>query len=282
MAHSSAQYKELLKSLMPRGKAWNRDEDSVFDQVLYGAADELSRSDVRAEELVDEMFVDTVSELITEWEEEFGIETDTSKSLATRIEELKAAFVARGQQDKGYFESVADKIDYTIHIEEYAPGISGLITSGDACGCNDNFFIWHIRSEIYPDKGEYDYSFGMSFDNTPTYDVGFVQDMIRNLDLLIETIDKIKPGHTMALYDFYGIEFGRGFGWGFSGAPHHDGSIPIEEFDGSFSEAFTAQGHYDGNYLIGAFSGAFDLSYDAHRGGDFERDSFSDAFIKPI
>lgn len=267
---------------MPKGKAWNRDEDSVFDQLLYGAADEFNRIDVRAEELIDEMFTSTVNELIEEWEEEFGITTDDTKTLAVRVEELKAAFIARGQQDKGYFESVAEEIAYIVHIEEYSPFICGVHASGDACGCNDNFFIWHVRAEVYPDKGDYDFQFDEAFETTPLYDVEYVQSMTRNLDLLLETIDNIKPGHTMALYDFYGIEFGRGFSWGFASAPHNDSSIPIEEYGQGFSKAFTAQGHYDGSYLIGSCNGAFDLSFDAYFGGDFEKDSFGDSFRRSI
>ena len=74
MSHSAIEYQRLLKSLMPKGKAWSNDPDSVQNQLLYGLAEELARIDARADDLVLESNPATAVELLEEHEADYGID----------------------------------------------------------------------------------------------------------------------------------------------------------------------------------------------------------------
>jgi len=70
------EYRLLLQSLLPRGRAWSRDENSILTQLLNGFGEELARIDTRSEDLINEIFPRTSTELLTEHETDYGIPDD--------------------------------------------------------------------------------------------------------------------------------------------------------------------------------------------------------------
>jgi len=283
MAHSALNYKEMLKSLLPRGRALTREIDSWLDQLLYAYAEEFARVDSRADDFLLEAYSSTTNELIAEHEADYGIKWDGTTQLAARRELVTAKLVARGQQDGSYFVQVADKIMYLVSIEEFQPCWAGIAVSGDPCGDQVNIFFWKVNTDINAQLGAFSFEFAdMEFKSTSLLDITYVARLTRSLDVLIETINGIKPGHTTALYDFYNVAYSRAFHWGFNAMPINDATIPIEEYQSEFSSAFTAVGNYDGSYLIGAFNGGFCLSYDRYNGGEFESTAFDTTFRRPV
>jgi uncharacterized protein YmfQ (DUF2313 family) len=281
MARSTTDYLRLLQSLLPKGKIWNREEGSTLTQYLTALADEFSRLDGRTVDLLLERNVSTTSELVTEHETDFGITDDGSSTLSERQDLLLSRLLAIGQQDVNYFIEIAAAINYLITIDEFMPFWSGVGVSGDACGDQTNVFYWKVNSDIQENKGAFGISFNAdNFDGIDKDDISYVIALTRDLTNLINEITPLKPAQSRVLFDYSGAAFGRGFDWSFNSFPHHDGSIPMEQFTTDFSSAFTSIGNYDGSYLIGAFSDAFDLSYDVHRGGGYNIE-FGNGFRKP-
>jgi uncharacterized protein YmfQ (DUF2313 family) len=262
MARSSDDYKKLLQSLLPKGKLWNRDPNSVLAQILAGLAVEYSRIDGRSEDLLDESFVTKTTELITEHEEDFGL-PDEGFSLASTTEKRREDLLFEkqkvGQQDKGYFESIAQTLGYDITIVEYSPFIVGATTVNNPVGDLENLFYWLV---------------GIDVDSvTESAEV--------NISRLIAKINKIKPAHTIALYDFYGAGFSRGFSIGYNRIPSYDNSWIELGFGRGFSNGFANAYDYDGVNYVGGFSQGFNIGFDRKSGGGFKYNAFSTAFAMP-
>lgn len=274
MGRSALDYKKLLKSLLPKGRAITKDPDSVVDQLMYALGEELSRIDGRSYDLLVERDPRRTTELVTEHEADYGI-TNPASTLSERRAELYAKQIAVGGQYPDYFVEVAAAIDYTIYIYEFGPFIAGVSVAGDPCGGLGNLFWMLVRSDAQGDKGAFDEGFGMGFDGMLSGDPTWMQTRNIRLATLISEIDEIKPGHMIALYDYYGVAFDRSFNEAFNAIPVNDDSMPIIQFNYEFSEAFTAVHEYDGTYLNGSFDHAFNLSFDAHHGHHFDIDSFN-------
>lgn len=258
---TAEQYRQLLDSLLPKGKIWNREKTSVLQRLLYGLADELSRIEGRTFDLITEKDVRTTEELITEHEEDYGLPKsgeELANTLADRRNDLHAALLTVGQQYKEYFIDIAAAAGYTITIEEFTPAWSGVAMAGDACGDQVNIFYWKVWIDL--DSVTYSYEV--------------------NISKLITKISSIKPGHSHLLFEFYGAEFSRAFSRAFDSIPHYDNSWPDGEFNRDFSNAFANAFDYDGKNYIGAFNQAFSIATDRYSGGSFS-DSFGIAFLRP-
>ena len=285
MGHSAEEYKGLLKSLLPKGRAWTRAITATIDQLLYGMAEELARVETRGYEFLTEAYPSLATEMITEHETEYGI-PEYGQTLRDNISERRADIVAklvsRGQQDKEYFIFIAEKLMYIAIIEEYRPAWSGVVVSGEACGPQLNLFFWKMRADINEQKGDFSIDFAPEeFTSLNKDDIAYVIALTRKIDTLIFRINQIKPGHTMALYDFYNVEYSRGFYWSFDAMPIHDGLIPFEMLDVGFGIDFASVGNYDGTYLNGSFAPSVCLSFDRMNGGAFLIDGFSAEFSAP-
>lgn len=284
MARTPQQYKELLKQLLPLGRAWTRSTDSTMDEVLQGFSDEPARVDGRGDDLLLERDVTTTTELVTEHEEDFGLPEEGEElgtTLAERRSDLLSKLITRGQQDVNYFISIIRALGYTITIDEFTPAWAGVMQAGDPCGTQENLFYWKVNVFVEGNKGAFGPDFAVSeFRSILINDRTFIDTLVRSLDPVILKINKLKPGHTIALFDFYGNSFSRAFDWSFDSVPHNDGTIIPGSFDFNFNKAFAVNYDYDGNYLQGSFCSAFNLAFNAKFGGAFGNNSFSNAFDK--
>ena len=279
MARSASEYLQLLKSLMPSGRFWTRDPDSGIAQLLSGMADELARVDLRGDDLVRESDSRTVEELITEMETDFGI-TDPGATLTARRGVIQSKLVQIGQQFESYYQEVASKLGYIITITEFTPFWAGLGRAGDSCGGQNNAHFFKVNVDLNKNMGAFSHDFYICFDAIFSNDRDYLYDLTRSLDAIIAEINRIKPAHKHALYDFHGAAFDRAFSWGFDSIPTYDGTCPPGSFGSAFGDGFANIREYDGTYLIGAFGQGFDLSFDSHRGGAFG-DSFGSGFNSP-
>lgn len=282
MGRSALQYKNALWGLMPRGRAITRALESFFDQVLYGMAEEFARIDERAYDLINENVPSNANELITEYEEEFGI-WDAADNLTDRQEAVHAKNILIGRQDKQYFIDIATALGYDTFIEEFVPFWADIALAGDPCNPQKNLFYWLMYVNPDGDKGAFSVGFShYGFDAIPiNYKDYVMYSLVRAFWDLIDEIWRIRPGHTIALFDFYYRGFSRGFGWGFHAIPTDDSTCPLPGFSGAFSDGFNNLREYDGEYLIGGFNHAFNLGFDTHFGGGFEYDAFTDGFWRP-
>lgn len=129
-------YRNLMKKLLPPGFAFTRGTETQMDALLSGMAEEPARVHDRSGDLLFEMFPDTTTELLTEWETVWGLPDPCAGALDT-LSERRAALLARmvhvGQQTPGFFIRVAATLGYTITIEENVDGSP---------------YVWRIISNI--------------------------------------------------------------------------------------------------------------------------------------
>ncbi len=280
MAYTLQEYKQLLKSLLPKGKALTQAADSYFDQYMKALAEEFVRVDDRQDDLITERQVLFTSELLEEHESDYNI-TDPAENLEDRRTALYAKLIARGGQYKEYFESIANGMGYEITIEEFQPFFAGISTAGATCGDIWLLFIWYVWVHVDGHRGAFTCDFDWTeFDGLNPNDTSWFIGITRRFDDLITEFFRLKPAHTRVLFDFWGIEFDRSFSRDFNSIPTNDDSIPCYEFDYAFSTEFTALHTYDGIYLTGAFDKAFSIAFDSYAGGAFNYDEFSDDFSK--
>lgn len=276
MARSKENYKNLFLSLLPKGKFWTRVSGSNLTNFFLGLANEFLRLDDRADDLKDEGFVTTTSELLTEHETDFDLPEEgltLGNTTQRRRDELLSAHVQRGEQDEAYYQEVAGDLGYDIDITEFKPFWAGLGQAGDPCGDQFNIFYWRVDINVYESKGTPNV-----FAISEPYDV--------NISKLMAKFKKIKPAHTHVLYQFYGVEFANAFGRAFDRVPPYDNSWGLLEekeldFDGMFSNAFANNVDYDGFMWTGGFHEAFSQQFDRNSGGYYSHSEFSIDFKKP-
>lgn len=282
MARTALEYKELLKSLLPKGRAWTRDADSIMDQYYYALAEEFARIEERSGELILESHVIYSSELLSDHEEDYGLTDGSAYTDAERRVILHTQLLSTGGLYPNYYIDLLAVAGYTITITEYTPCWAGVATVGSTCGDQGIIFLFTVKVFINGDEGAfYPRDFDTSFDYKLSNDITVYQSRVRSLDPVIEIIRPLRPAHMRDLYDFYGAAFDRAFSFATDSFPTNDDSIPIIQLNSGYSTDFAAQHDYDGTYLTGAFDHAFHLQYDAHFGGDFQNDEFDVNFWKP-
>lgn len=258
-------YRKLLQSLLPSGRFWTRNEDSTFTELLNGLGSEMARVEDRSIDLIYESLPSQISETFEEWEEDFEIPDDGEDLGATdadRRAEIKAKFIARGNQHNDYFIEIAEELGYTVTITEYDKSLPGIMVVGqDPITPENAVFYWFVDIDVSADMTQY-YT-------------------LVNISQLIKDITKRKPAQTIVLFRFTGVEFDRNFSNDFDCIPWYDGSSWPISFSRDFSSDFANAYDYDGVNLTGSFNRAFSIAFDRCSGGDFNFDEFGDAFSKP-
>lgn len=285
MGRSATQYKNLLKSLLPRGRALTRAIDTTLDELFHALGEELSRVEGRAYDLVKESVVSTATELLPEYEEEFdlplpGLELKTT--IEGRRADILAKMISVGQQNRSYYEAIAEAMGYDIVFETFRPSRSGIIRAGDRLAEALSIFLWLVRVDLNGDKG----AFGLGFsseevDCLAANDWAWAQSQTIFYTNLRQEFERIKLAESEVQFDYYGREFDRGFGYGFMSFPSYDGSIIPESFDSSFDTGFMNNYSYDGTYLIGGYDTGFNLAFNTHFGESFFKDEFGEGFARP-
>lgn len=255
MARTALEYLELLKSLLPKGKAWTRTVDSNLYNLLYAFSEELNRIEERAEDLCTEQDIRTSSELLEDHETDLGLPDECSQEDETKQERREIAhtkLTALGRQDKQYFIDLAELLGWTITITEYWPFKCGASECGDDCGPYYNLFYWVINIDL-TSKEWIQFKSGASQCGDPILYIPTVE----NLECVMT---KYKPAHTNLSFNYIGPAF-------------------TNAFDDSFDSAI---GLTEESYLEGAFNHAFDESFDIGLGGAFDMDAFDNNFDTPI
>jgi len=252
MARTVENYLRLLQSLFPRGKAWNRDEDSVLTEFLYGQAEEFARVDKRSDNLLQERDTRFSTELLVDHEIDLGLPDECSGdnlTIAERRLQAHSKLISLGQQNPAYFIEIAAAQGWTITITEYRPFWCGYGVAGEACGEQNNIFYW--KATITLGGGEIIYfTSGSSQCGDP---ISYIVDT----DSLICLLNKYKPAHTSLLFDYDGPEF----------------TI-------AFSSAFDASPYSGSTYLTGGFSPGFAIGFDVGQPAGFDADGFDNGFEK--
>lgn len=193
MADSNEYTQQLIK-LSPTGKAWPTESDSVWATLLNAIAQEFARVDARANELLNEIYPDTTTELLPDWERVAGLPDPCSglgASVAIRRRDLLAKITARGGQSPQYFIDLAASLGYTITITEFDEFIVDVNAVEDALLGEAWAYSWQVNAGL----------------NTVTY---FTVGSNSTGDALAEwgnerlecVITARKPAHTVVLFAY--------------------------------------------------------------------------------
>lgn len=144
-------FARALRALLPRGRAWSRDDDTTQFATLMGLAPTYERSTTRGNNLLVDSFPASTLELLPEWEASLGLPdpcAGISPTIAARRAQVVARFSALGGQSVAYYVAFAARLGYTITIDQYAPFRAGVNRAGDALQGVDWFYAWAIHSPL--------------------------------------------------------------------------------------------------------------------------------------
>lgn len=123
MAHSIDDWLHALQQVMPRGKAWPRDQNADLTRFLRALARRLSRAEANGDMLLAEMRPETTFQLLEEWEG--YLELPECGLARGSIEERRAAVVEKYHR-KGWLapwqiEAVAAALGFTVSVHVILP-----------------------------------------------------------------------------------------------------------------------------------------------------------------
>lgn len=148
MALAAADYLLQLQALLPAGPAWPR-EDSPLTRLLSGIAEEASRVDARAGDLLTEADPRTATELLPDWERVLGLPDDCNKRVALTVPQRRLLAAQRltelGGQSAAYFIAMAAVLgEAGVTVKEFRP-MNCNDTSNSALGSSGDRFFWNVN-----------------------------------------------------------------------------------------------------------------------------------------
>ncbi len=138
-------YQAMLLRLLPQGRAWPRDRDSVTGQLLGAFGDAAARVERLMLKLLENADPRTAVDLIDQWEAALGLpDTDVVPAdLDGRLAAAWAKETSTGGQSKPYFIAVAESLGYEVTINGYRPGACGD-RMGTRCWSTAWRFTWTV------------------------------------------------------------------------------------------------------------------------------------------
>ncbi|WP_168401087.1 YmfQ family protein [Erwinia amylovora] len=198
MSHYSLDdYARALRQLLPPGRAWPRDTDSVHSRTLRALARSFQSTDSAAELLLTGSFPPTATTMLPEWESSLGLPDDCAISEIDSIAKRQAAVVSKltstGGLSPGYFVQMAAALGYTITITLFRPALCGLSVCGDALNGDEWPFVWRINAPRTTIKYA---QAGISYCGDPLRSWGNKQ--------LECQLNRLAPSHLILLFNYAG------------------------------------------------------------------------------
>ena len=141
---SVTQYQTQLLALLPRGSAWPREPDSSLGKLMGGLAEEYARADTLLDDIVAESLPSQVTQLIAEWEAEYGLPEDNT-DVATALQDRRNAVVQKyqqyGSQSREFLIAMAAALGFEITITEYTETTFGGEFGADFIGTDWAFAV---------------------------------------------------------------------------------------------------------------------------------------------
>jgi uncharacterized protein YmfQ (DUF2313 family) len=137
---STADFTAAYLSLMPTGKVWPRDVDSVIAQTIACLAPTYERQTQSLQDLLADAFPSNPVQLLPEWEATLGLPNPFAgvQTIPQRQAQVLQKFANDGGQSVPYFLSVIESLGFTgATITEYTPfcanvGVANGILYGQA------------------------------------------------------------------------------------------------------------------------------------------------------
>lgn len=191
---SISDIQQALLNLLPPGRVWPKEPDSMQSQVCGALAPTFERNAADAVNLIADAFPATAIDLIPEWQLSLGL-PDPCAGAAPTLVQQRQQIVARltdsGGQSAPYFIHLASLLGYTITITNDAPFRCGQSSCGQHLGGNDWFFLWTVHA---PEFTTEPFLVGQSAAGDPLGSTG-------NAVLQCELQER-QPAHTVLQFSF--------------------------------------------------------------------------------
>lgn len=141
-----------LQDLLPRGRAWPRDPDTVLTKLLSGFAKAQAEAHGRQVQLLAEVFPATTEELLPEWEASLGLPDPClgpNPLDSERRQQVVARLTSPGGQSIPYFTQYAQSLGVAITIEEFSAWHVGMAVGLPLLGIAWNFH-WEVTIPAFP------------------------------------------------------------------------------------------------------------------------------------
>lgn len=146
--YTAADYAGAARALLPRGRVWPTDADSVQTQLLAALGKTFERSDAAASVLLDGSLPGNDADLLDAWEASLGLPDPCAGPDPTdqqRGNQIRARFIAGGGQSRERYVEYAATLGFTIVIENFAPFRTGRSTVGNPLASDAWTFVWGVR-----------------------------------------------------------------------------------------------------------------------------------------
>lgn len=192
---TNSQYTKLLKTLLPKGDAWNRAAGTIWQDFLSSFAEELVRIHLRAEnDFLRELNPATSLEMLPDWERILGLPDEcigAAVSTEDRRNQILYRLTNQGGQSKQFFIDLAATLGYTITITEFKQFRAGISVAGDALTNGDWVFTFQVNA---PDNTVTYFKAGISAAGDPL--------AYWSNEPLECIINRAKPAHTLAIFAY--------------------------------------------------------------------------------
>lgn len=190
---SVQQIQSALQNLLPQGRVWPRDPDSVQADFWQSIAGSFKRVCDAAGFLLVDAFPSTTEFLLPEWEETLGLPDPCvvgPQTIAQRVAAVVAKFTDSGGQSAAYFIALSAALGYPgVTVINHAPFRTGHSRCGDPVGSEDWIFVWTLNAPTVPVSY---FRCGTAHCGDPLYSLGGPE--------LRCTTERYAPAHTKVLF----------------------------------------------------------------------------------
>jgi uncharacterized protein YmfQ (DUF2313 family) len=191
-------YARQLQQLLPRGAAFDIQNDSTHAAILLAVAAELARVDARAIDLADELDPRTAFETLTDWERILGLPDEctagTAQTIAERQQAAAQKLIARGGQTAAFYVAIAAALGYPATVSEYRVARSGTLRSGDRL-CGEAWaYAWELIVSTSNPAPSIVFRSGISHAGDR---------LVSRISNALEcAINRAKPAHTIVIFTY--------------------------------------------------------------------------------
>lgn len=190
---TDADFTDQLLALLPTGRVWPRDFDTIMRATMAGLAPTYRRNLDRGNDLLIDAFPATTVELLPEWEKSLGLPDPCegpAPTIPKRQAQVLARFVSTGGQTVDYFIAVAASLGYPITVTEFAASRFGMRFGRRFGGIAWNY-TWQVTAPLY---GIAPFRFGANRfgDRFSTF----------GNEVLECVLNSLKPAHTVLIFNY--------------------------------------------------------------------------------
>ena len=147
---SLGQYAAAVMGLLPTGRLWRREPDTVLANLSLSLGAEGQTIDLRAFDLVDETDPRKTVELLADFERVLGLPDECIgelTGLARRRNLVVARLIYQGGQSVGFLVDLAGMLGYAVTIEEPGQFLAGYSVAGDPVTNGEWVHVFEVHAE---------------------------------------------------------------------------------------------------------------------------------------